>query len=252
MVIVVKSVILGRTGLKVSRLCFGTIPFGGKSWKKDPYMDPEEAGKVLKRAFDLGINFWDSAEGYGSHPHIKEGLKYVPREKVVISTKTTQKTYDGAKESLIRSLREIGTGYLDIYYLHYVQTPQDLKNREGAINAFLEAKKEGKVRHVGVSTHWSSVVEETLNYPEIEVVMVKLNKAGRMDCPLQDMLKAVEKAYENGKGVICMKILAYGNLTVREGLEYALSLPYVHSVCLGMRTIGEVEEDVKIFNELVT
>ena len=65
--------ILGPTGLNVSRLCFGTIPFGERGWRKDPSVAPEEAGKVLRRAFELGLNFWDSAEGYGSHPHVREG-----------------------------------------------------------------------------------------------------------------------------------------------------------------------------------
>lgn len=246
-----EKILFGRTGLKVSRICFGTIPFGGKGWRKDPYLEPTEAGKVLKRAFELGINFWDTAEGYRSHPHVREGLKYVPREEIILSTKTTQKTYEGAKESLKKTLQEIGTDYIDIYYLHYVKSPEDLENRKGAIQAFKEAIDEGYVRHIGVSTHWNEVVEKLLEFLEIEVVMVKLNKIGRMDSPLQAMLKAVEKAYINGKGIVCMKIAAYGDLSIREGLEYALNLPFIHSVCLGMRTIQEVEEDVKIYQRIV-
>jgi len=242
--------ILGCTGLEVSRLCFGTIPFGGKGWRKDPYVAPEEAGKVLKRAHELGLNFWDTAEGYRSHPHIREGLKLVQRKSVVLSTKTTQTSYEGAKAALKKTLEELGTEYLDIYYLHYVRSPDDLEKRRGAIEAFKEAKKEGLVRHIGVSTHWSNVVEKTLDHPEIEVLMVKFNKIGKMDCPLEDMLKAVKRAYEEGKGIVNIKILAYGGLTVREGLEYALSLPFVHSVCLGIRTIEELEEDVKIYQEI--
>ena len=108
--------ILGCTGLEVSRLCFGTIPFGGKGWRKDPYVAPEEAGKVLKRAHELGLNFWDTAEGYRSHPHIREGLKLVQRKSVVLSTKTTQTSYEGAKAALKKTLEELGTEYLDIYY----------------------------------------------------------------------------------------------------------------------------------------
>jgi aryl-alcohol dehydrogenase-like predicted oxidoreductase len=68
------KIILGNTGLTVSRLCFGGIPFGGTGWRRDPSMEPKDAGKVLKRAFELEINFWDTAEGYKSHPPIGQGL----------------------------------------------------------------------------------------------------------------------------------------------------------------------------------
>jgi aryl-alcohol dehydrogenase-like predicted oxidoreductase len=246
-----KKTFLGCTGLEVSRLCFGTIPFGGNGWRKDPIVAADEAGKVLRKAFEFGLNFWDAAEGYGSHPHIREGLKLVNRKDIVLSTKTTQVSYDGTKASLQNSLREIGTDYIDIFCLHYVRSPEELEKRKGALKALKQAKKAGLVKHIGVSTHWSSVVEEALKKQEIEVLMVKLNKLGRMDCPLSSMLKVAEKAYENGKGVVVMKMLAYGDLTVKEGLEYSLSLPFVHSACLGIRTLKELKEDVKIYNRIL-
>jgi aryl-alcohol dehydrogenase-like predicted oxidoreductase len=246
-----RKTFLGRTGLEVSRLCFGTIPFGGNGWRRDPIMAPAEAGEVLRKAYELGLNFWDTAEGYGSHPHIREGLKLVNRKDIVLSTKTTQVSYDGAKASLQNSLRELGTDYIDIFYLHYVRSPEELEKRRGALDAFKQAKKAGLVKHVGVSTHWGRVVEKAAEKQEIEVIMVKLNKLGRMDCPLSDMLKAAEKAYENGKGVVAMKMLAYGDLTVKEGLEYSLSLPFVHSACLGIRTLAELEEDMEIYNRIL-
>ena len=244
--------VLGSTGLSVSRLCFGTIPFGERGWRKDPPVAPEEAARVLKRAFELGVNFWDTAEGYGSHPHVREGLKLVDRESIVLSTKTHEASYDGAKASLKSALEELGTDYLDIFYMHYVRSPREFERRRGALEAFIEAREKGLVRHIGVSTHWSSVVERVLDVPKIEVVMVKMNKPGRMDCPLDDMLRAVEKAYEKGKGVVAIKLLAYGDLTVEEGLEYTLNLPFVHSACLGIRTIRELEEDVGIYRKIIS
>ena len=241
------KIILGNTGLTVSRLCFGGIPFGGTGWRRDPYVEPKDAGKVLKRAFELGINFWDTAEGYKSHPHIGQGLKLVNRKDIVLSTKTSKSDYDDAKKSVRNALHEMETEYLDILYMHYVSSPEDFENRKGALKAFLEAKEEGLAKHIGVSTHWSSVVEKVLDVPEIEVVLAKVNKIGRMDCPLKDMLKHLEKAHEKGKGVVAIKLLAYGDLTVEEGLEYTLRLPFIHSACLGIRTIQELEQDVAIY-----
>lgn len=244
------KVVLAGTGLKVSRICFGTIPFGGRGWRGDPYVEPEAAGKILRKAFESGINFWDTAEAYGTHPHVREGLKLVDRESVVVSTKTQQTGYEEARSSLEKALRELETEYIDIYYMHYVRSPQDLESRRGAFEALLEARREGLIKHIGVSTHWSTVVERVAEIPEIEVLMVKINKIGRMDCPLEDMLKAVEKAYTKGKALIAMKLLAYGSLTVREGLAYGLTLPHVHSVCIGMRTVEELEENLKLYREI--
>lgn len=95
-------------------------------------------------------------------------------------------------------------------------------------------------------------MEKVIELPEIDVIMAKLNKTGRMDCPLNDMLKAVEKAYDKGKGIVSIKLLAYGDLGVREGLEYSLNLPFIHSSCLGIRTIQELEQDVETYRTIVT
>ena len=236
--------------MSVSRLCFGGIPFGGTGWRKDPYVEPRDAAKVLKRAYALGINFWDTAEGYKSQLHIGAGLKLVNRKNIVLSTKTSRSSYDDAKKSLRNALHEMGTEYLDIVYMHYVCSPEDFEKRKGALEAFVEAKEQGLVRHIGVSTHWGSVVEAVLDVPEVEVVMAKLNKAGKMDCPLEDMLQALDKAHKKGKGIVAIKALAYGDLSVKEGLEYLLKLPFVHSACLGIRTLQELKEDVEIYDAI--
>jgi len=182
---------------------------------------------------------------------MRKGLELVDRSSVVLSTKTTKESFDEAKKSLERSLRELGTDYLDIYYLHYVRA-EDLQRREGALRAMVQAKDEGLVNHIGVSTHWNTTVESVIELPEIDVIMVKLNKIGGMDCSLNDMLKAVERAYSKGKGIVSMKLLAYGDLGVREGLEYSLSLPFIHSACIGIRTLQELEQDVETYRTIVT
>ena len=145
----------------------------------------------------------------------------------------------------------MGTDYLDIYYLHAVRA-EDLQRREGALRALVEARDVGLVNHIGVSTHWNTTVGKVTELSEIDVVMVKLNKKGRMDCPLNDMLKAVEGAYAKGKGIVSMKLLAYGDLGVREGLEYSINLPFIHSACIGIRTLQELEQDVETYKTIVT
>ena len=248
----VDKIKLGKTNLYVSRISFGTIPFGGRGWRKDPAITPEEAALVLERAFRLGINYWDTAEGYGTHIHVREGLKRVKREEVVISTKTKAVSKEEAWQCIKNSLSELDTNYIDIYYMHYVNSIEEFRRRSGALEALLEAKDSGMIKYIGVSTHKAEVVKFLIEIPEIDVIMAKVNKIGhRIESPPEMMLEALQEAYNAGKGICIMKILAYGKLNIREALEWALSLPYVHSICIGMRTIQEVEENLRIYNELI-
>ena len=247
----VECVEYGKTGINVSRLTFGTIPFGGMGWRKDPAVSPEEGGQILKRALKLGINCWDTAEGYGTHPHIREGLRGLRRSDVIVATKTHAKTLTEVRERIRRSLEGMDTDYIDIYYLHYINSVEEYRARFGALRALQEAKDEDLIRLIGVSTHTAEVLNAVSELPEVDVVLAKVNKTGRgMESRLDDMLSALKKVYESGKGVSIMKILAYGDLDVTAGLQFSLNLPYVHSICLGMRTVQELEVDVRIFQDL--
>ena len=97
----------GRTGLEISRLCFGA----GRL--KDTCDTYEAGGKLMLRAFDEGITFWDTAEGYGTQPHLGEAARQILRHEVVIQTKNGAKDYDGASASITRSLQELKTDYID-------------------------------------------------------------------------------------------------------------------------------------------
>ena len=127
----------GNTGLEISRLCFGA------GHLNNVCASYAEGGNLLREAFDQGITFWDTAEGYGSQPHLGAALRELARDRVVIQTKTGAKDYDGARKSIERSLREMGTDYIDALLLHGVSSPEDLESREGAMSAFLDAKSEG-------------------------------------------------------------------------------------------------------------
>src|SRR5687767_11007355 len=104
----------GNTGLQVSRLCIGTGHFQGA------YPDVEAGGRFLQQVLDAGVNFWDTAEGYGSHPHVAAALRHVDRGQVVLQTKTPEADYEKAKERIDAALRELGTEYLDVLLLHGV------------------------------------------------------------------------------------------------------------------------------------
>lgn len=243
---------LGPTDLKVSVMGFGTIPFGGKSWKKAPSIPPVRGGKVLTKALELGINYWDTAEGYNTHPHVREALAQVRRSDVVISTKSTRKSLDGVRARVERSLAELDTSYIDLYFLHAVDSVPDLRERcSGALRAMEEARNEGLIRFIGLSTHQAKVVNAAADVEDIDVILAPVNKTGHMpsDNSRDEMVSAIEKAYDAGKGMALMKILAYGDVTLEEGLEFSLSVP-AHTTLIGMRNLKELEEDVEIFHRV--
>ena len=239
---------LGKTGLEVSRLCVGTD-------YRDVYGDAKQGGALLRRALELGLNFWDTADDYGAYPGIREALKSLDRSEVVIATKTYGSTGRDVEGSLERSMMEMETDYIDIFMLHAVDSVQELEKRSGALKAILNAKDRGLVRAVGLSTHTVSMTHAVVKIPEIEVVLTVLNRIGTriQNGSLIEMEKATEKLYDTGKGVYLMKVLGRGQLvqSVESALRYALELPYVHSVCVGIRNIEELGINVEIANKLL-
>lgn len=228
---------MGTTGLAVSRLCIGTdySDVYGKSL----------GSKILLRGFDLGVNFWDSSEDYGSYPAIREALDALTRNDIVITSKTYGENKDEAKRDLEDALGEIGTDYLDVFMLHAVDTLQDFEARKEVLEFLSESKGNGRIRSVGVSTHSAEVAAALAGIPDINVVLTVLNidglriKHGDMEL----MQQAVKRLYEAGKGVYLMKVLARGRLADRaeEALRYAFEIPYVHAVSVGIKSLRELE-----------
>jgi len=250
----------GDTPLTVSRLCIGTGHFKGA------YPDPEEGGRFLEQVLDQGVTFWDTAESYGSHPHVAAGLRLVDRTGVVIQTKTDAADYETAKQRIDLALRDLGTDYLDVILLHGINSPRDLKHREGALHAMCDAKAAGKVRVVGCSTHiyTGPVMEAVIAQREIEVILATVNKGGIMlegsivdpapgaprepSAPsMEEHIQQVRSAYEAGKGISIMKIIGQRKAPEAEWdewIRWGFDFPYAHSVNLGITWPKELEMDV--------
>lgn len=209
---------------------------------------------MLRRAYELGLNFWDTADDYGAHPGVREALKHLNRSEVVVATKTYGPEGRDVVRSLEMSMKEMETDYVDIFMLHAVDSIREFKNRSGALKAALEAKEQGLIRAVGLSTHSASMMQALVDIPEIEVVLTVLNKSGlMMRGSLEEMERATEEAYNKGKAVYLMKVLARGKLvnSLESALEYALKRPYVNSVSIGMKSIRELEMNVEIANRIL-
>ena len=127
---------LGRTGIRVSRLCFGSLTMG----PLQRGLSPAAGAALLRVAFDLGVNFVDTAELYGTYPHIALAVKGI-RDRVVVATKSYAHTREGMERSLENALRALGTHYVDVFLLHEQDSAQTLRGHWGAVEYLLRARE---------------------------------------------------------------------------------------------------------------
>lgn len=241
-----KRVTLGRSGLTVSTLCFGTGYLGGSV---------AAGARLLAQAYDLGVTFWDTSDDYGTHPHVARALREVGRDGVVVATKTYATTAVGARRSVAKALRELGVETVDIFLLHAVDSPGELEVKLPALEALTKAKAEGLVRAVGVSSHSREVLARLAGLPEVDVALVVVNQTGAWmkDASPTEMAAAVRRLSRSGRGVYGMKALGSGQVTeptaVASALRYAFDYPYAHAICVGITSEAELEADVAIWRE---
>jgi aryl-alcohol dehydrogenase-like predicted oxidoreductase len=244
---------LGSTGLSVSRLAIGTGThgFGGRS--DQSVLGIEGLAALLRRAYERGITFWDAADGYGTHPHLARALRSVPRDEVVIATKTMSRSGAQVSADVDRFLRELGTDVIDIVLMHYLTRPGWTHDYQGGMQALTRAKEAGKVRAVGISCHDLGALREASESDWLDVVLVRINDAGtNMDAAPDRVVPVIRRLYAAGKGVYGMKVLGCGRLAsrARECIEYVLGLGTVHAMTIGMTSSGQIDENVRLIEEL--
>jgi predicted aldo/keto reductase-like oxidoreductase len=238
---------LGPRKIELSRLAMGTGTNGsGGSSNQTRKLGLGGVSDMFKAAYDQGINFWDSADQYGSHPHLREALKSVPREKVVILSKTHARTSDQMKADLDRFRKELNTDYIDILLLHCMMDASWNQQRRGAMDYINEAQAKGIVRTKGVSCHTMDALRTAANEPWVEVDLARMNPRGvAMDDKDPAVVQAVLRDMKKkGKGVIGMKILGAGKLrnNADECLQYALSLDCLDCFTIGSENRAEMQD----------
>ncbi len=237
-------VTLGETGIQVSRLAMGTGTHGvNRRSAQTRKLGIEGVADLLNMAYERGINFWDSADQYGTHPHLKEALKRVPREKVVILTKTHATTAEEMQADLDRFRKEIGTDYLDIVLLHFMTDPNWPEVKAGGMEVLAKAREQGIVRAHGVSCHSLGALEAAANSDWVQVDLARINPFGaRMDDTVEKVVPVLERMHNDGKGVIGMKIFGAGQLRDRVDacLEFTLKQNYVDAFTIGQENKNEM------------
>ncbi|MCR4430755.1 MAG: aldo/keto reductase [Tepidanaerobacteraceae bacterium] len=237
---------LGKTGMPVSRLCFGSLGIS----PLQSQLSIDEGAQIMMEAFKSGVNFIDTAEFYNNYAYIKRALKFA-KSKIVVASKSYAYTYEGMRASVDRARREMDLDVVDIFMLHEQESRLTLKGHREALECLLDAKAKGIINAVGVSTHTVEVVDAVSEMNEIDVIhpIINIRGIGIKDGNIKQMEKAIEKAYRNGKGIYGMKCLGGGNLiNMKESaFNYILKFPYIHSVAVGMKTYAEVKADCLIF-----
>ncbi|MDD2321383.1 MAG: aldo/keto reductase [Geobacteraceae bacterium] len=238
-----KTVPLGNTGMSINPLIFGTLPLGSLQAN----LSPAEGGALIRHAVEAGVTLLDTAELYGTYPHIREGLTGFSGE-VFIASKTHAVTAADARSHVEKALQELKRERLDIVHIHGARVADPFTERPEVIEELLTMKQEGKVAHVGLSSHYIAAFRAAAGHPEIEVIHPLINRIGMgiLDGSAAEMAETIASCAKNGKGVYAMKALAGGNLIseARASIRYVMQLPGVDGLALGMLSRDEIDANL--------
>jgi hypothetical protein len=260
----------GKTGYKV-----GVLSLGGQATLEKKGTEAESE-KIINRALDLGINYIDTAAAYGkgeSQRNIGRVMK-TRRNEVFLATKTHDRSYDGSMRLLEESLNSLQTDHLDLWQLHNVQRQDQVDKifeEDGALKALLKAKEEGMVRFLGITGHYEPMVllQAIERFP-FDAILLAVNAADIHYLSFKNYL--LPETQKRDMAIIGMKVATRGRMlsswnpppiddqpermatkkpgtiTIKEALEYNMSLP-VSTTIIGVDNVAQIEEDVQIASE---
>ena len=229
--------ILGKTGLKISRMGLGGIPI--------QRIDAEGTKKLMRQLMDAGVNYVDSARGYSvSEEYLGYALEGI-RDKFIIATKSMARSKEAMAKDVDISLKNLRTDYIDLYQIHSPSLEQlaQVIGEGGALEALMEAKAAGKIGHIGVTVHSAKVFEQVLEMDWVESIMFPYNIVETHG----EELFAAAKA--KNIGIIDMKPLAGGALdNAALAVRFVAANPNVDVIIPGMADAAEVEMNLAAVN----
>lgn len=239
--------VLGKTGIEVSPLCYGSLTFS----RFQANLPLKKGTELLVYAHEKGINFIDTAEIYDNYAYINGAIKELGREAWVITSKAYCYDEKTADASVKKALEELGTDYLDIFMLHEQESLLTLRGHKGALNRLVELKQAGFIRAIGISTHFIGCVNATALFPEIEVIHPIINRrgVGIQDGTPEEMLNAISERHKKGIGIYSMKALGGGHLIAenRASLKWISSIDCIDSTAIGMQSKEEIDYNADLF-----
>jgi predicted aldo/keto reductase-like oxidoreductase len=238
--------VFGKTGEKLTII--------GQAGGRLSLCDFDQAVAVTRRAYELGINYFDNAHSYwdGRSEEVYGAALRDVRKNVFITSKTTERTRAGAEAELALTLKRLKTDYLDLWQIHAVGEMAEIDQifgPGGAIEAFEAAKKAGRCRFIGFTGHRDPHVhlEMLRRYEGYDTILMPLNAADPSYLSFETLV--LPEAVKRGLGIQGMKSLANAKLMQRmsaaQCIRYVLTLP-IHCLAVGCTTLGQIEDDVRI------
>ncbi len=255
----VDRVVLGKTGLKPTRLGLGTGSHGGRDQRE---LGQAEFNRLVHYAYDRGIRYFDTADNYKTHAMLKSALKGLPREELFIQTKIRTDAIDKVPATLDRFRRELGMDYFDSVLIHCVRThdwPESLAHLRDELS---KAKQQRIIRAHGMSCHGLQPLSAAAKCDWIDVGLIRINPQGKhVDGPKGDfrepgnvpqVLKYMRAMHAKGQGIIGMKLIGNGTFTDpadrEKAIRFVMNLDCVDAVVIGFRTPAQIDEAIKRIN----
>lgn len=242
---------LGNTGIKVTRLAFGTGTHGTGTSSDQTKLGMEKLTELLCHAYDCGVRFFDTADSYGSHRFMRNALKTIPREKVVIQSKMWWRRYRDPKEELDRFRKELGTDYIDMLLLHCMMEDDWPSKLERVRDTLSQAKEDKIIRAHGFSCHSLGALKAGAACDWVDLTFARINHDGRhMDDRPDVVVPVLKKIHDSGKGLIGMKILGEGSLADQRdaSLKFVLGLDTVDTLVIGFTKREQIDDIIKRMN----
>jgi len=253
-------VTLGKSGVKVTRLAFGTGSFSGRVQRD---LGQEEFTKLVRHSYDRGIRFFETSETYGDmHRMLGVALKGIPRDSYKLMSKVT--TREGVDpQAKIDELRKLAnTDYFDIMLMHYQHVATWPKDTARWQDGILEAKSKKVVIGHGASVHGLPALRQFPGNKWLEIAMIRMNHNGtKMDAEdyntsgagnVSEVVTHVKQVRSDGMGIISMKLIGEGAFTNREDRKAAMRFAFnnagVDSVTVGYKNIAEIDEAIENLN----
>jgi len=242
------TVTLGSTGIQTSRLAMGTGTVGVGHHSHQTDLGAKALSEMLLNGYDHGLRFFDAADSYGSHPHVAEALKHVPRDKITLLTKSWARKPDDMRADLDRFRKELGTDHIDVFLMHCLTEGDWTERYKGVMDVLFEAKQKGIIRAHGCSCHSIEALRAAAASPWVEVDLARINPIGsHTDADPTTVLSVLKQMKASGKAVVGMKILGQGDLRNRQddAIKYALGLGVLDAFTIGAENRNEQEDLIK-------
>lgn len=252
-------VVLGKTGLKLSRLGIGLGSNGGNVQRN---LGQAEFNRLVRYAYDQGIRYFDCAQSYKTFDWVAEAIKELPRDQLFLLSKIGGSP-EKPEEVIDRHLRTFKTDYLDCMLLHCAVTPTWPQERSRLMEAIDSAKAKGKIRSKGISCHSLPALRVAATSEWVEVNLVRVNpqakhtdtEVQKWDAPgtvIEPVLEQLAVMKQNNHGIIGMKLVGDGDFKNPEDREkamrFAMSRPEIDAVTIGFKSPAEIDESIQRMN----